>query len=68
MRLARVEAGLTQKHLAFLIYSSQYRISQIERGKSVPNALMLQAIAEATGKHLEYFRVKQKPRKNPVRL
>lgn len=55
IRLARVEAGLTQGELAEAIFVSQRCISLYELGEREPGVLTLKNISAALAKPLEYF-------------
>lgn len=57
IRLARISCELTQKKLGELINCSQDVVSRCERGETIPDALMLQAIARSLGQSMEYFQV-----------
>ena len=54
IRLARIEAGLSLEQLARGLVSRQ-AIHQYESGASSPSLAVLQAIADRTGRSLEYF-------------
>ncbi|HKI85473.1 MAG TPA: helix-turn-helix transcriptional regulator [Thermoanaerobaculia bacterium] len=53
MRLAREEAGLTQKELAARLGVSQQAIARTERWNSNPTIRFLERWAEALGAHVE---------------
>ena len=55
IRLARIAMDLSQTALAVQLNCSQYLISAYERGESVPDYLMMQAIARVLQQPLEYF-------------
>jgi transcriptional regulator with XRE-family HTH domain len=60
IREARVSAGLSQEDLAYAMRTLGYRvsvstISRWERGRNAVRADMLPALAEATGKNVEFF-------------
>ena len=55
IKLARVEAGLTQKELAEKLYIPYQSINQWERGKRNPKLETLRKIANALGIPLETF-------------
>lgn len=57
IRLARIALDLSQTALAVQLNCSQYLISAYERGESVPDYLMMQAIAQTLKQPLEYFKV-----------
>ena len=57
IRLARISCELSQKRLGELINISQDAISRIERGETVPDALILQAIARVLEQPMDYFQV-----------
>lgn len=57
IKLARIEAELTQLELAKQIYVTQTVVSDWENGIYEPRALMLSQIAKVTGKHFDYFQV-----------
>lgn len=55
IRLARVEAGLTQGELAEAIFVSQRCISLYELGEREPGVLTLRSIATALAKPVDWF-------------
>lgn len=57
IRLARIALDLSQTNLAMQLNCSQYLISAFERGESVPDYLMMQAIAKVLQQPIEYFEV-----------
>ena len=57
IRLARISCELSQKRLGELINISQDGISRFERGETIPDALILQAIARVLEQPMDYFQV-----------
>lgn len=55
IKLARVEADLTQVQLAEKVKTLQKSISRYESGKSVPSLEALVKIAKALNKNASYF-------------
>ncbi len=55
IKLARVEADLTQTALAVKIHAKQKSISRYEAGKSVPKIETLEKLARALKKPSAYF-------------
>lgn len=55
IRQAREEAGFSQEKLAQLVYLRRATLSDIENGKSEPNAKTYVHIAHVTNKPLAYF-------------
>lgn len=55
IRQARREAGLSLDHLAERIGSSRRHLIRLEKGDNTPRPATLAAIAEATGKPVEFF-------------
>ena len=55
IRLARVEADLTQTQLAERIQAKQKSISRYEAGKSIPQVATLMKLAKALKKPLAHF-------------
>jgi len=61
IKLARIEAGLTQIELARKINYDRQVIIRIEAGKRTPNINDLKKIAEATNQSLPFFLEEKKP-------
>lgn len=55
IKLARIEANLTQTELAKKVKSSQQSVVAWEKGSFVPSLENIKKIAKATGKTLNYF-------------
>jgi transcriptional regulator with XRE-family HTH domain len=49
VRALRTEAGFSQRDLAARCFTTEWHISEIERGISVPNVLVLGVLAHALG-------------------
>lgn len=54
---ARKNSGLTQQELAYRIGLDKGYISRVERGKTIPSAVMLYKIAAAMGYCIELRRL-----------
>ena len=59
IKVARIAAELTQSELAKRLHTTQDSVGRYERGETVPDFLMLSAIAEVLGQELDYFRVRR---------
>jgi transcriptional regulator with XRE-family HTH domain len=57
IRLARVALEWSQTDLGDRLHVSRDVISRFERGESVPDHLMMLAIARALGQSMDYFQV-----------
>ncbi len=57
IRLARISYEITQKELGELLNVSQDVVSRLERGETVPDALMLKAISRVLEQPMHYFEV-----------
>jgi transcriptional regulator with XRE-family HTH domain len=55
LRMARLAANLSQKGLAYYLQVGQDTISNNERGKVIPNILILYHMAEILGINVSYF-------------
>lgn len=55
IKLARIEANLTQTELAKKVKSSQQSVVSWEKGTFVPSSENIKKIAKATGKPINYF-------------
>jgi transcriptional regulator with XRE-family HTH domain len=55
IRQARKQAGLSHDRLGALVGTSRQHLIKLEKGKHAPREDMLERIASATGKSLEFF-------------
>lgn len=55
IKLARIEANLTQTELAKKVKSSQQSVVAWEKGSFIPSLENIKKIAKATGRNLNYF-------------
>ena len=57
IKLARIEAEMSQVQLGLAVFESQQMVSDWENGVVSPRAIALMRVAIALGKKLEYFQV-----------
>lgn len=55
LKQARGDANLTLDGLAAIVGTSRHHLIRLEKGTHVPRPNMLERIASATGKPLDYF-------------
>ncbi len=67
IREARAEAQLTLDELAVKVGSSRHHLIRLEKGHHRPRARMLEAIAQATGKPIDWFLVEEAGNPAPFR-
>ena len=65
IRRARRTSGLSLDRLGELAGTSRHHLIRLERGDHRPRAEMLERIAGATGKPVEYFLVEESGEPNP---
>lgn len=65
IRRARRQADLTLDRLGEIVGTSRHHLIRLEKGDHRPRAGMLERIAEATGKPVDYFLVEGSGEPNP---
>lgn len=55
IRRARITSGLSHDKLGSLVGTSRQHLIKLEKGQHLPSDQMLDRIAEATGKTVEFF-------------
>lgn len=66
IRRARVTAGLSHDRLAIAVGSSRQHLIRLEKGEHLARPGMLEKIAEATGKAVEFFESDDEEESDPM--